>query len=149
MRGLVSPILAAAVVATCVAGPAVAAPEPPPLTVMVADTESMGRVLTDPEGRTLYRFDPETDGNVVCLDSCTITHKPLLNPSGAELQLPPGIAGTLGIVERPDGGDQVTYDGSPLYSYTGDLQPADTNGMNLFWHVINPVSAPEPAATTG
>ncbi|MFC7260408.1 COG4315 family predicted lipoprotein [Streptomyces lutosisoli] len=150
-RRRVTPLLAAIAVASCLGlpHPAVAAPEPPPLTVMVADTDTMGRILTDLDGRTLYRFDREGDGNIACFRSCTDTHKPLLNPPGAELRLPPGIAGTLGTVARPDGGDQVTYDGSPLYSYTGDLQPADTNGVDLFWHVINPENAPVPAETTG
>ncbi|WP_330308752.1 MULTISPECIES: hypothetical protein [unclassified Streptomyces] len=151
MRRRVTPLLAAIAIASCLGlpHPAVAAPEPLPLTVMVADTDTMGRVLTDPDGRTLYTYDVEKSGTVDCSGSCTDTRKPLLNPPGTELRLPPGIAGTLGTVARPDGGDQVTYDGSPLYSYTGDLQPADTNGVDLYWHVINPRNAPVPAERTG
>ena len=151
MRGLITRTLAAVVVASGVGlgQPAVAAPEPPPLTVMVASTDTLGRVLTDPNGHTLYRLDQERDGSIACFQLCTDSRKPLLNPPGAELRLPPGIAGTLGTVSRPDGaGDQVTYDGSPLYTYVGDLQPADTDGVDLHWSVINPQNAPEPAATT-
>jgi predicted lipoprotein with Yx(FWY)xxD motif len=109
---------------------------------MVADTDTMGRVLTDPDGRTLYRDDRERTGTVVCVGRCTDTRKPLLHQPGAELRLPPGIAGTLGTVTRPDGGDQVTYDGSPLYWFTGDQHPADTSGVSLLWHAINPQNAP-------
>ncbi|MET7699386.1 hypothetical protein [Streptomyces sp. NPDC005485] len=130
------------VVAASGSGPAAtAAPAPPPPTVMVADTDTMGRVLTDPDGHTLYRYDAETNATVACLGYCTITRKPLLVPLGTELRLPDGIAGTLGEVTRPDGGDQVTYDGSPLYRFTGDRGTADTSGVDLEWHVISPRTA--------
>ncbi|GGN86717.1 hypothetical protein GCM10011579_078810 [Streptomyces albiflavescens] len=151
MRRRVAPLLAAIAIASCfgLPHPAVAVPEPPPLTVNVADTDTLGRVLTDPQGHTLYRYDLERAGTVGCTGTCADTHKPLLNPPGAELRLPPGIAGTLGTVTRPDGAHQVTYDGSPLYRSTADLGPGDTNGADLHWHVINPRNAPVPAGTTG
>jgi len=42
-------------------------------------------------------------------------------------------------VTRPDGsGEQVTYDGAPLYTYTGDDQPAEPDGVTSDWHVIQP-----------
>lgn len=151
MRRRVTPLLAAVAFASCIGlpHPAVAAPEPPPLTVLVAHTATMGRVLTAPDGHTLYRYDLDTAGEVHCLGACTTTRKPLLHAPGTALALPPGIAGTLGIVTRPEGTEQVTYDGSPLYQYTADQQPADTNGIDQLWHVINPQNAPEQAGTTG
>ncbi|WP_406492942.1 hypothetical protein OG936_05690 [Streptomyces sp. NBC_00846] len=144
MRGLVTSFLTTVVVVSCVgAGPQPArAPVPPPLPVMVSDTDTMGRVFTDPHGRTLYHNDVERNGTFICVGLCTDTRKPLLHEPGAELRLPPGIAGTLGTVRRPDGGDQVTYNGSPLYWFTGDQQPADTRGVTLLWHVINPQNVP-------
>ncbi|MFF2502763.1 hypothetical protein ACFVTY_05145 [Streptomyces sp. NPDC058067] len=149
MRRRVTPLPVAVAFASCLGlpQPAPAAPEPPPLTVMVADTGSMGRVLTDLNGRTLYRYDLDTAGRVRCLEACTATRKPLLHAPGTALRLPPGTAGTLGIVARPDGGEQVAYDGSPLYWYTADQQPADTAGVDLLWHVISPPNAPERTET--
>ncbi|MEU6089437.1 hypothetical protein ABZ865_22005 [Streptomyces sp. NPDC047085] len=144
MRGPLTCFLAAAAVATCLGAAAPAtAPEPPPLTLMVGDSQTMGPVYTDPDGHTVYRYDRETaTGTVACTGACTVTRKPLLAQPGTELRLPPGLAGTLGTVTRPDGpGRQVTYDGSPLYTYTGDTQPADTVGVNLDWHVIAPRDA--------
>ncbi|MEU6142956.1 hypothetical protein ABZ848_21625 [Streptomyces sp. NPDC047081] len=139
MRRLLTLLLAAAAVLSCLG----AAPEPPPLTVMLGDSDTLGRVLTDLSGHTLYRYDPETAaGAVVCLGPCTETRHPLLTEPAAELRLPPGIAGTLGRITRPDGtGDQVTYDGSPLYTYTGDVQPAATEGVTLDWHAVQPKDA--------
>ena len=44
---------------------------------------------------------------------------------------------------RSDGSTQVTYDGHPLYTYSGDPAPGDTNGqgVNTFgalWWVVAP-----------
>ncbi|MGI5460592.1 COG4315 family predicted lipoprotein [Streptomyces sp. CA-249302] len=138
MRRLLTPLLTAAAVLCCLG----AAPEPPPLTVMLGDSDTLGRVLTDLSGHTLYRYDLEATGDVECLAPCTDTRRPLLAEAAAELRLPPGIAGALGRITRPDGtGDQVTYDGSPLYTYTGDTQPAETDGVTLQWHAVRPRDA--------
>ena len=114
-----------------------APPTPPPPTVMVADTDTQGRVLTDDQGDVLYHFDGDANGSIGCVDACLTTRHPLLHDPSVPLVLPAGIAGTLGLVARPEGGQQVTYDSEPLYTFTGD-QPGDANGVTLSWHVVNP-----------
>ncbi|MFF5013352.1 hypothetical protein [Streptomyces sp. NPDC001165] len=142
MRGLLTPFLAAAAVVSSLGAAPATAPEPPPVTLMVGDSDTMGLVYTDLDGHTVYRYDPEgTTGTVRCTGRCTNTRKPLLARPGTELRLPPGLVGTLGTVSRPDGGRQVTYDGSPLYTFTGDTQPADSVGVDLDWHVVRPREA--------
>ena len=42
-----------------------------------------------------------------------------------------GIPGTFGTIYRSDGGQQVTYDGHPLYTYVGDRGPGQANGNDL------------------
>ena len=137
LRALSASLLAVAA-ASATAPTATAAPAPPPPTVMVADTDTLGRILTDPDGHTLYRYDLDTNTTVACVDTCTTTRRPLLTPPGTARRLPYGITGTLGTITRPDGGDQVTYDGSPLYWFTGDRGTADTSGVDLDWHVMRP-----------
>ncbi|MBF9073508.1 COG4315 family predicted lipoprotein [Streptacidiphilus fuscans] len=108
----------------------------PPFTVLVVDTDTQGRVLSDLDGLVLYHFDGDQPSTHVfgCTGSCLTTRHPLLTTPGTSLHLPPGVPGTLAATQRPDGvGDQVTYDGAPLYTYAGD-QPGDTNGVAPGWH---------------
>ncbi|MFC5906990.1 hypothetical protein [Streptacidiphilus monticola] len=141
MRRAVLSLPAVLLLAGCAAAraavPADTPPTPPPPTVLVADTDTQGRVLTDDHGDVLYHFDGDQGGSIGCVDACTATRHPLLHDPAVPLQLPVGIAGTLGLVTRPEGGEQVSYDGEPLYTFTGD-QPGDTNGVTLSWHVVNP-----------
>jgi predicted lipoprotein with Yx(FWY)xxD motif len=44
-----------------------------------------------------------------------------------------GVSGTLGTITRDDGTTQVTYNGRPLYHYSGDSAPGDTNGNYPGW----------------
>ena len=45
--------------------------------------------------------------------------------------------------ERPDATVQVSYNGKPLYYYSGDAEPGETNGDGVgdVWHLADP--APE------
>jgi predicted lipoprotein with Yx(FWY)xxD motif len=120
---------------------AAAAPSPLPLTVQLEDSPTLGRVLADLDGHTLYRYDLDTATAISCTGTCTTTRKPLVHHAGDPLRLPPGIAGTLTTVQRPES-EQVAYDNSPLYRFTGDHQPGDTFGESLQWHVITPQNLP-------
>jgi predicted lipoprotein with Yx(FWY)xxD motif len=54
--------------------------------------------------------------------------------------VPPGAGATLATITRDDGSLQLTYNGYPLYTYTGDFNPGDTNGAGLagIWIVAAP-----------
>lgn len=103
--------------------------------VRVMDTPALGLVLAAPDGHTLYRFSAETAGGVgtiACEGPCTATWHPLRVPSGDLSPVPgPGVPGSLGEVVRPDGTAQVTWDGSPLYTYAGDTAAGQTSGQGI------------------
>jgi predicted lipoprotein with Yx(FWY)xxD motif len=84
-------------------------------------------VLTNAKGFTLYWFAPDTATTSRCTGSCAAYWPPVFGTPRAG----PGVTGRLGIISRPGGGVQATYDGHPLYSYIGDNGPGQANGNNL------------------
>jgi predicted lipoprotein with Yx(FWY)xxD motif len=102
-------------------------------TVKKTDNPTKGKILTTPDGRSLYEFDNDTSGKSNCEGQCATTWPPLtFTGNGA----PTGAAG-LSTITRTDGTKQVALDGHPLYMYSGDTKAGDTNGDGLFgkWHL--------------
>ncbi len=99
--------------------------------IMAADT-SLGKVLADANGMTLYTYDPDTDGTSTCYGGCATNWPPLLAPAGAVAE------GNYGLTTRTDGTMQWTYDGKPLYLWIKDTKPGDVTGDGVGgkWHVI-------------
>ena len=77
-------------------------------------------VLVDAEGRTLYTADAEEDGAIRCVDGCESFWLPLEAGQSQIDALGSSLADDLGVVERPDGTSQLTYDGAPLYTFSKD-----------------------------
>jgi predicted lipoprotein with Yx(FWY)xxD motif len=94
---------------------------------------SLGTVLVDARGMTLYHFDKDKAGKIACVGACTTTWPPLTISAGASVPTTP--AG-LSSVSRPDGSKQIAYQGKPLYTYSGDTKPGDANGDGFagLWH---------------
>jgi predicted lipoprotein with Yx(FWY)xxD motif len=102
-----------------------------------------GAVLVTPSGHALYAAEQEEGGKIMCTAACVSFWKPLTlaggTPTGSSL------SGTLATVERPDGTKQVTYNGSPLYTFTqeGAGQVTGNGFMDAFggqhftWHVVH------------
>ena len=107
-------------------------------TVNVA-TSSLGQILIDAEGRTLYLFMNDSGGKSACEGQCAQTWPPLLTtgtPTGGL-----GVeASKLSTTSRSDGGMQVVYNGHPLYFFSGDSAAGQTNGQGIGgnWFVVSP-----------
>lgn len=103
-------------------------------TVAVASSD-LGDILVDGDGNTLYGFLPDAQAQPTCTGMCAETWPPLAGPAegGEELD-----ADLLGTVDHPDGATQVTYNGWPLYRYSGDEATGDTNGQGVGdnWYVV-------------
>jgi predicted lipoprotein with Yx(FWY)xxD motif len=101
--------------------------------VASAKKAKVGSVLVDARGRTLYRFTAEAQGLPVCTGACVGTWSPALAATAS------GLPKHVATVKRPDGGKlQLTYDGHPLYRYTGDRSKGDANGEGVGgqWYVV-------------
>ncbi len=126
-----------------------------PPAVKVAQSGSLGQILTGPDGRTLYVFlsDKAGSGKSVCNGACATAWPPLAATSGQVVK-PDGLAGELSVITRDDGTKMVAYNGQPLYYYVNDAAPGDTTGQGVgnVWYVVPPgtaaVSAPAPAQST-
>jgi predicted lipoprotein with Yx(FWY)xxD motif len=105
-------------------------------------TASLGAILTDAKGRTLYLFEKDTGTKPACYGACAQGWPPLLTTGtpaeGAGVSMP-----LLGTVKRTDGTVQVTYAGHPLYYFVADAKPGDTKGEGLQafgagWDLVSP-----------
>jgi predicted lipoprotein with Yx(FWY)xxD motif len=113
-------------------------------------SSDLGDILVDSAGMTLYMFmpDQEQGGKPSCYGECEETWPAFGSTDG--LQVGDGLdESLLGSVERTDGTTQATYSGAPLYHFSGDDAPGDTNGQGLsdIWWVVSPKGEPVKEGT--
>lgn len=111
-------------------------------TVGIAET-SLGTILVDGKGRTLYMFDADDQGASTCYDDCAADWPPVTDdgePVGGE-SIDEAL---LGTTERDDGSRQVTYNDWPLYRWNQDGEPGAVNGQGVsgVWWAIGPDGTP-------
>jgi predicted lipoprotein with Yx(FWY)xxD motif len=99
-------------------------------------------ILVDSQGRTLYMFQKDSGMKSACFGACASDWPPL-RASGKPTVSSGVNASMVGTTTRSDGKPQVTYNGHPLYLYTGDQKPGDTNGEGLTafgggWFALSP-----------
>jgi predicted lipoprotein with Yx(FWY)xxD motif len=97
--------------------------------VALAST-TLGKVLVDGNGRTLYLFEADKGTMSKCDGACASAWPPLTT-SGKPTAGAGVAAAKLGTAKRPDGTTGVTYAGHPLYTYAGDGAPGQTAGEGL------------------
>jgi predicted lipoprotein with Yx(FWY)xxD motif len=96
----------------------------------------LGSVLVDGDGFTLYVFTNDTDGTSTCNDACADVWPPVPADTAIGSELDTAMFGTT---TRDDGSEQLTVNGMPLYLYTPDTAPGETNGQGLngVWFVVD------------
>jgi predicted lipoprotein with Yx(FWY)xxD motif len=111
-------------------------------TVGVATNGSLGKILIDSQGNTVYLFGKDTGSTSTCSGACA-TNWPPVTAKGKPTAGTGLTASMLGTSKRSDGSEQVTYNGHPLYRYSGDQSPGDANGQGItafggIWNVVSP-----------
>jgi len=132
-------------------GAATAAPTSAPTAAATAaaaatvDAKSVGSVGTvlvaGSNGMTVYKFamDVKDSGTSACTGGCLDTWPALTVPAGSTPVAGSGVTGKLGTITRADNGQlQVTYDGLPLYFFSGDKSAGDANGVYTSWDIVHP-----------
>jgi predicted lipoprotein with Yx(FWY)xxD motif len=122
---------------TTPAASAPAAPAAANASLKIATDATLGDLLVDSSGRTLYLFEKDQGTTSACTGACLGTW-PAYKPAGTAT-VAAGLDPTkLGIVNG-----QLTYAGHLLYSYAGDTKPGDTNGAAIpSWDAVSPTGAP-------
>jgi len=102
----------------------------PPRATVGLHATSLGRVLVDTHGRTLYVFDRDKRGRSACSGTCAATWLPFLT-TGTPVALAGVPANRLGTMKRGDGRLQVTFIGHPLYLFARDRRAGQVAGAGV------------------
>ena len=98
--------------------------------------KTVGGMLVDANGMTLYTFDKDTagSGKSVCNGPCAALWPPVMAKADHKPE------GDMSIVVRDDGSKQWAYKGKPVYLYKADMKAGDVTGDNFknVWHIIKP-----------
>jgi predicted lipoprotein with Yx(FWY)xxD motif len=113
-------------------------------TIAVA-SNSLGQILVDGKGMTVYLFVADHSTASTCYTSCAQVWPPVLT-NGAPVAGTGATASLLGTTKRTDGKTEVTYNGHPLYYFVTDKKPGDTTGQGVtsfgeIWYVMSPAGA--------
>jgi predicted lipoprotein with Yx(FWY)xxD motif len=102
---------------------------------------TLGAILVDGKGRTLYLFEKDQGTTSSCYGACAGGWPPYTT-NGAPRAGAGVSASLLGTTTRTDGKTEVTYHCHPLYYFAGDRKPGDSNGEGLKafgaeWYVLS------------
>jgi len=114
-------------------------------TVVSTASSSLGRILVNSRGHTLYMFEKDKNGKSHCAGSCASFWPPLI-AVGKVRAVAGAKASLLGTTRRADGRMQVTYKRHPLYMFAKDTKRGQTNGEGLSafgatWNAVSPAGA--------
>ena len=116
--------------------------------VISAQSTSLGTILVDGQGRTVYVFANDKTNASTCTGQCATDWPPVAAPATLPSSAP-GVTGALGTTTRTDGSHQLTVAGHPVYRFAGDSAAGQTKGQGLtlnggLWTVVLPSGAPDP-----
>jgi predicted lipoprotein with Yx(FWY)xxD motif len=114
-----------------------------PNTVAVAQNPTLGSILVDNAGRTLYLFAKDQGTTTACTGQC-VSYWPAFMASG-QLRAGSGLDPT----QLSSANGQVTYAGHLLYYYVGDKNPGDATGISVAaWFAVAPDGKAVGSATS-
>src|SRR5215203_4280121 len=88
-------------------------------------SSKLGKILVDGKGQTLYLFQADRGTASTCNGACAGAWPPLTT-AGQPIAWPGVSASKLGTTKRSDGTAEVTFNGHPLYTFSGDSAPGQT-----------------------
>ena len=121
-------------------------------TVITTAKSSAGTVLATSSGRAVYLWAKDTGDMSTCNGACAGAWPPVTT-TGTATASGGATASDIGTITRSDGTKQVTYDGHPLYYFSGDSGPgtASGQGSDAFgakWWLVTPTGSDVTAGVT-
>ncbi|MCL1869012.1 MAG: hypothetical protein FWF90_01190 [Promicromonosporaceae bacterium] len=111
--------------------------------VLTTSTSSLGKIVVDGKGMTVYYYSPDKPGSgkSTCTGGCAALW-PAVETTSTTPKVQ-GVTGTVGTITGVDGKLQVTIDKRPIYTYANDSKPGDVNGQGFggIWWVMDPTGA--------
>jgi predicted lipoprotein with Yx(FWY)xxD motif len=110
-------------------------------------TTSLGQVLVDGQGRTLYMLTADKPGQSTCDASC-LAYWPAVPPGSTSLK---GVTGAVSSTAAIGGGKIATVGGWPLYTFIQDQKPGAVTGEGMVsfggtWYAVSAAGQPVKAA---
>ena len=114
---------------------------------------SLGSVLVDSQGRTVYMLTADSANHSTCSASC-LAYWPSVAVPGRLPQHVPGVTATVGSTALPSGGRTLTAGGWPLYTFVKDTKPGDVSGEGVVsfggtWYAVSPSGQPVKTPSGG
>jgi predicted lipoprotein with Yx(FWY)xxD motif len=128
--------------------PASAIPSAPGGVSGVATT-SLGPVLVDGKGLTVYMLTADGPGHSTCSAVCLKYWPPVTGPAPTSVK---GITAALSVTKATSGTSMVTAAGWPLYTFVNDSAPGDVTGEGVksfggTWYAVSPSGKAVTAST--
>jgi predicted lipoprotein with Yx(FWY)xxD motif len=98
--------------------------------VISTASTSLGRVLVNSRGHTLYLFAKDRNSKSACSGMCAKFWPPVI-ATGTPRVAGGAKASLIGTIKRADGKRQVTYNHHPLYAFVKDTAKGQTHGEGL------------------
>jgi predicted lipoprotein with Yx(FWY)xxD motif len=109
-------------------------------------------ILASAKHHAFYLLSNERGAKIHCTTHCLGIWPPLLvKTSVTSVSMGVGVGGKIGFVKRSSTTKQVTFNGYPIYFFTGDSGPNQVNGQGIVsdggtWYLVR-ASAKSPATT--
>jgi predicted lipoprotein with Yx(FWY)xxD motif len=121
-------------------------------TVIKTASSSAGTFLTNVSGRAMYLWVKDTGDMSNCNGACAGAWPPVTT-TGSPTASGSAKASDLGTITRADGSKQVTYDGHPLYYFSGDSGPGTatgqgSDGFGANWWLVAPTGSDVTASVS-
>ena len=121
-------------------------------TVITTVSSSAGTFLANGSGHAVYLWSKDGNGMSACTGACTGAWPPVTT-TGQVTASGGAKSSDLGTITRSDGTKQVTYDGHPLYFFSGDSGPGmasgqGNDGFGAKWWLVSPSGSDVTSAVT-